>query len=150
MCIDNTPIVYFFDGNKKGCLNLESGSVENDILVDVRKKFIRLKAKNIDKNLSVGQTPYSLFEQELFIQELKDNGITTIISLEQKSEIGYDKKVLENEFEFINIPLPDKSIPTIENLDKIISIINKSKKCYIYSDSKSDRLNIIVNYYQHH
>ena len=149
MCVDDTPLVYFFDGTKKGYLNLETGDIESDILRDVRKEFSRLKAYNIDKKLSIGGSPYSLFEQELLIQELKDDGITTIINIMQKVKIKYDIKVLENEFEIENILIPDKNIPNIDSLDKIIDTINKSDKSYIYCDFESNILGVIVAYYLH-
>ena len=147
MCVDDTPLVYFFDGETKGCLNLENGSIELDILMDVRKEFQKLKACNIDKMLSVGVNPYSLFEQDLLIQELKDDGVTTLITLMQKSQIKYDTKALEKEFSIVYIPVADKKIPSIESLEKIIDTIDNSKKSYIHCDVGSNRLGVVIAYY---
>ena len=149
MCVDDTPLVYFFDGETKGCLNLESGSIELDILMDVRKEFQKLKACNIDKMLSIGVNPYSLFEQKLLIDELKNNGVITLINLMDKEELRYPIKELEDEFDVVNISIPDKDLPSIESLYRIMYTVDNAQKSYMHCDIGLEKLGVVLAYYMH-
>ena len=153
-CIDDTPLVYFFDGEFNGYLNLETGFIQLDVLIDIRKmEFKLLKAYNIDEIVCVGSKPYSLFEQDTIIQELKDNGVTTIINLMQEYETKYNlvkiEIEIEKEFRVVNISMVDNSVPSIETLYEIIHIIDKSEKTYINCDLGLERTDVIVAYYLH-
>ena len=148
MCFDDSPLVYFFDGEVRGYLNLETGFIQLDILMDVRKKeFNSLIAYDVDEILCAGEKPYSLFEQDSIIQELKDNGITTIINLMQENERKYNTTELEKEFTVKNFPIIDNSVPSIDVLYEVIHTIDKSEKTYVHCNLGLGRTGIVVGYY---
>jgi len=148
MCIDTSPLIYFFDGEIKGYLDLNTGRIQLDVLIDVRnKKFTCLKAYDVDDILCAGEKPYSLFEQSRVIQELKDNGITTIINLMQKKEIQHNQAEISKEFKVLNIPIVKNGVPSIEVLYKIMHIIDSSEKTYIHCDLGIGRTDVVVAFY---
>lgn len=148
MCVDTTSLIYFFDGEMKGYLDLDRGDIQSDILMDVRnKKFTMLKAYDVDERVCAGEKPYSLFEQTRVIQELKDKGITTIINLMQEKEIKYKQTELSKEFTIINVPVVKNSLPSRETLDEIIHIIDSSEKTYIHCDLGLRRVSAVVEFY---
>jgi len=150
MCFDDTPLIYFFDGEVKGYLNLETGFIQLDILMDVRKKkFKFLKAYDVDAILCAGTQPYSLFYQDEIIEELKDNGVTTIINLMQNKEMKYNTIAIEKEFKVLNFPIVENSVPSIDILYEIMHAINHSEKTYIHCDLGLGRTGVIVAYYLH-
>lgn len=149
LSVDDTPLIYFFDGAIKGYLNLETGFIQLDVLIDVRKKgFQVLNAYEIDDILCTGEKPYSLFHQDFVIEELKNNGVTTIINLMEEHEYHkYNLVSLKKEFTVINFPIVDKSVPNIETIYKIIHSIAHSQKTYIHSNAGLGRTTVLVGYY---
>jgi len=115
--------------------------------MDVRKKFHLLKAYEVDKLLSIGMNPYSIFEQDLLIDELKNKGVTTLISLMKKNEVKYCTQELKKYFNIVHIPIENQDVPNIENLYQIINIIDKSEVTYIHCDLELYKLGVIVAYY---
>ena len=111
--------------------------------------FNKLAAYQVDENLYAGEKPYSLFEQDEIIDELKAHEVDTIISLMEEDENQYDTSSLANEFELLNFQIVDNSVPSMKTIDKILSNIDKNKITYIHCNLGLGRTGILVASYLH-
>ena len=117
-------------------------------LFDGCDEFIELAAYEVDNILCAGKKPYSLFMQDQMICELQSSGVTTIVNLMQEYEfMKYNWEILHKEFKVINIPIIDKSVPSLDVLYKIINIIDNNKKTYIHCDLGLGRTGVVVAFY---
>lgn len=111
--------------------------------------FNKLAAYKVDENLYAGEKPYSLFEQDEMIEELKSYGIDTIISLMEKDESQYDISELENEFKLFNFPILDNSVPSMKTINEILSHIDNNNTTYLHCNLGLGRTGILVASYLH-
>lgn len=122
---------------QKGLFNLESG-------------FVELIAYEVDDILCVGEKPYSMFNQDDIVCELRNNGVTTIINLMDKYEFNmYNQEAIKQEFNIVNIPLWSRGNESAhsEVLNEIFHIIDSNQKTYINCDTELERSDIIIGYY---
>ena len=129
-------------------LKVHQASGKRSLFNPLPQGFTLLAAYEVDELLCAGEKPYSLFDQNLIIDELKLNGITTIINLMQEEEYNsYNSTLLSREFTLVNIPIIDNSIPTENNILEILYHILNSKKTYIHCNLGLGRTGIAVAAY---
>jgi len=147
-CIDNGPFALVYKENEKRLLDLRTGKLQSDRLFELPKKgFEILGAYEVDDILCAGEKPFSLLYQKKIVEELHNNGITTIITLMQESELTkYDKQDL-GEFQVLYFPMKRETFPTMDLLYEIMYHINNSKKSYIYCNRGVKRVSLIIAYY---
>lgn len=112
--------------------------------------FKSLGAYQVDEILYAGEKPYSLFDQDLVIHELKAHGINTIVNLMEEHEFNrYDSNSLNAEFEVLSFPIVDNSVTDLETIARILSHIKNDSITYVHCNLGLGRTGIIVASYLH-
>ena len=157
-CFSDEPIIDIENAGQSGYINIKTGEIQvckvskpkEELLFRTHEGFIELGAYEVDDILCAGEKPYSLFDQDLIVEELHTNGIKTIINLMQKEEFeNYTTPLLEDNFKIINFPILDNSVPSKDIILHILHIINKSEKTYVHCNLGLGRTGIIIASYLH-
>lgn len=157
-CFSDDPIITLFcdgyinieNGEIQACKPMDENIVQETLFTIPTKGFDTLSAYEVDDILYAGEKPYSLFDQGLMIEELKANGITSIINLMQDHEYNtYNINLINDEFNVINFPILDNSVPSEDMICEIIYNINKNEKTYIHCNLGLGRTGVVVASYLH-
>jgi hypothetical protein len=110
--------------------------------------FCILDAYEVDDILCAGEPPFSTYMQDAMIEELEQNGVTTIISLLQEYEYSlYDFNVLKKKFNVVNIPMVGSAYSDIDSFYKVLHVIDTNKKTYIHCSADRRREKLFVKHY---
>ena len=110
--------------------------------------FCLLDAYEVDNILCAGEPPFSTYMQDEMIEELEQNGVTTIISLLQEYECSlYDFNELKKKFNVVNIPMADNAYLDIDSFYKVLHVIDTNKKIYIHCSADRRREELFVKSY---
>ena len=109
--------------------------------------FNILSAYQVDTNLFAGQKPYSLFDEDEIIDELKSKNIKKIISLMETNEINYNLTNFEKNFELLSFPIIDNTVPSYDVIQNILNNISNDVTTYVHCNLGLGRTGIIVGVY---
>jgi len=135
------------DTLKKELQELDAGLYQGS-LFHFYDGFCILDAYEVDDILCAGEVPFSTYMQDEMIEELEQNGVTTIISLLQEYECSlYDFNELKKKFNVVNIPMVDYTYLDIDSFYKILYLIDKNKKSYIHCGADGKRVELFIKHY---
>lgn len=117
------------------------------IIYSLRSQGEILRFKEVSDRFFRGSQP----ETEADYQMLKENNIDTIINLRWDKSVAQSKlKAESHHLRFINIPIRGDSNPTEEQVNSVLSEINKESngKVYLHCTYGKDRTGLIAALYR--
>lgn len=112
-------------------------------------KFNQLLTYQLTNNVYVGQSPYGLFDQDEIITELKNCGVTVIVSLLEYDEMHYDISRYLHNFKHIALPTQKGEVPFLDIIKYILELIDTDEIIYIHSMDGAGRANVVAATYLH-
>ncbi len=111
--------------------------------------FNTLLVYQLSDSLYIGQSPYGLFNQDEIVAELKNCGVTVIVSLLEYDEIKYDISLYLQNFKHIALPTQKGEVPSLSTIKRVFSLMDAGEVIYLHSMSGLGRANVVVATYLH-